>query len=341
MAPNPESRALSQGEIDALLANLEQVPAPPQAAPGQAGKVVKSYDFRRPDKLSKDQMRTLQLLHESFARQASTSLSAYLRTAVQLNLTSLEQGVYGEYLGQIPSDTLLHILSMDPLPGNALISIDLTASMAAADRLLGGPGDVPAELRAPTEIELALIQTIIASVLRALADAWSKVIDLQPAVRDVALDPRVVQIALKGDPVVVISLELGLLQCLGTVTLCLPYVVLEPTLPKLSAQMWFEGSGRGAGSHADLLRRNMESIDVELMAELGGAWVTLQELGQLKEGDVLLLDRSSDQTLDLLVGGKAKFRSRPGTTGNRMAVQVVGWVDEMHMSRDSRPGAAS
>jgi len=335
MDPLDGSRALSQAEIDALLNEVAHGSLEPEPSAEQRWKDVKAYDFRKPDKLSKDQMRTLQLLHESFARQASSSLSAYLRTAVQLNLMSIEQGIYGEFVEQMTSDTLMHILSMDPLPGNMLIGIDMTSCMAAVDRLLGGPGIAPAEARVPTEIELALMQTVVANMLRALADAWSKVVNLKPAVRDVVLDPRVLQVALKGDPVVAVTFELGMFQHAGVIAFCLPHSVLEPALPKLTAQMWFASAGRGGTSHVADLRRNLEGIDVELSVELGSTWVALGELGKLREGDVLLLDTASGQPLDLLVGGRRKFRCRPGMVGNRMAAQIVGRVEELELLAQS------
>lgn len=322
-----EARDLSQGEIDSLLAKLasasddSETEAPVQE---QTWKVIKGYDFRRPDKLSKDQMRTLQLLHETFGRMASSSVSAYLRSAVQMNLVSIDQGVYGEYVDQLASDTILYILTMDPLPGNVLIGIDLLSAMAAVDRLMGGMGAVPESAETPTEIELALVQTLVTSMLKGMKDAWARVSELNPMVRDVVLDPRFVQVALKTDPVVTVAFEMTIFHRSGTVTLCVPYVVLEPVLAKLSAQQWFASGTRGASLQVDQLRGNLDAVTVDVRVELGAASVTLNDLGNLKEGDVLLLDRTIDQPLDLLVGGRPKFAARPGMMGNKLAVQVLG-----------------
>ncbi|MHB8991374.1 MAG: flagellar motor switch protein FliM [Chloroflexota bacterium] len=337
-----DARELSQSEIDALLSRLssgegEEV----EAAPEERWKVIKTYDFRRPDKLSKDQMRTLQLIHETFGRLASSSLSAYLRTAVQLNMVSIEQGVYGEYIERMPPDTILHILGMEPLPGSVLIGLDRVAAMSAVDRLLGGTGLSPDTARTPTEIEVSLLQAFVGNMLRGLTEAWSRVVDLQPVMRDVVLDPRYVQVALRSDPVVVIALEVGLSQNSGTLTLCLPYVALEGILPKLTAQLWFASARRGGGTQqTDLLRQSLESVDIKVMVELGSTEVTLQELTELKVGDVVLMDRTVSQPLDLVIGGRRKFVVRPGMVGNKLAVQVVGKVEELEILDQLRQSAA-
>lgn len=336
-----DARELSQGEIDALLSKLATEGEEAEPAQEERWKVIKTYDFRRPDKLSKDQMRTLQLIHETFGRLASSSLSAYLRTAVQLNLVSIEQGVYGEYVERMPPDTILHILSMDPLPGSVLIGLDRVAAMSAVDRLLGGTGSNPDTTRTPTEIEIALLQTFVGNMLQGLTEAWSRVVDLQPTIRDVVLDPRYVQVALRSDPVVVIALEVALVQNSGTVTLCLPYVALEPVLPKLTAQLWFASARRGtAAQQTKLLRQSLESVNVEMMVELGSSSVTLQELTDLKEGDVVLLDRTVSQPLDLVIGSRRKFMVRPGMMGNKLAVQIVGKVEELEILEELRRSAA-
>lgn len=323
MDPSFESTTLSQSEIDALLSKLASGGGEEaEAVPQQPWKMVKVYDFRRPDKLSKDQMRTLQLIHETFGRLAGSSLSAYLRTAVQFNLVSIEQGVYGEYVERVPEGTILHILSMEPLPGNVLIGIDLLAAMAAVDRLLGGAGTPPETVRTSTEIELALIHTLVSNMLTGLTEAWGRVTDLQPLIRDVVLDPRYVQVALRTDPVVVIALEMSLSHCSGTVTLCIPYVAIEPILPRLNAQLWFASGRRGDDIRTSEVKGSLNIVGIDVKAVLGGASVTLQELLALSVGDVVLLDRTTSQPVDLIIGGKRKFLARPGLVGKKIAVQV-------------------
>lgn len=329
MDPSFESTTLSQSEIDALLSKLSSGEGEDtETESQQPWKLVKVYDFRRPDKLSKDQMRTLQLIHETFGRLAGSSLSAYLRTAVQFNLVSIEQGVYGEYVERVPEGTILHILSMEPLPGNVLIGIDLLAAMAAVDRLLGGAGTPPETVRIPTEIELALIHTLVSTMLTGLTEAWGRVIELQPVIRDVVLDPRYVQVALRSDPVVVIALEMSLSHCSGTVTLCIPYVVIEPILPRLNAQLWFASGRRIGDIKSSEIKENLDIVAIDMKVVLGEASVTLQELLNLNVGDVILLNRTTNRPVDLLIGGIRKFIARPGLVGKKMAIQVVGKTEE-------------
>ncbi len=346
MDPNFEARALSQSEIDALLSKLAADGTEPETPSAeQPWRMVKVYDFRRPDKLSKDQMRTLQLVHETFGRLVGSSLSGQLRTAVQLNLVSIEQGVYGEYVERVPEGTVLHILSMDPLPGNVLVGIDLLAAMAAVDRMLGGAGNPPETVRTPTEIELTLVNTLMANMLAGLSEAWSRVIDLRPAMRDVVLDARYVQVALKSDPVVVIALEMSLSHSSGTITLCIPYVTLEPILTRLSAQMWFASERKGGVAKAGEIMNSLASAEVDVKVVLGGAMVTLQELLELGSGDVIMLDRATASPVDVIVGNRRKYVAKPGLMGKRIAVQILEKTEEAllleHSALNAAPQASS
>lgn len=170
------SEVLSQAEIDALLNALstgEVDAASIQDQPAEAQ--VRPFDFERPSKFNKDQLRTLEMLHDAFCRVVQTQLSAQLRTYVELTVTSADQVSYGEFVRSMPFPTLINILSLRPLEGNALLEMNLPLALSVIDRMVGGPGAYRGRLRELTEIELALTRGLTDVMLLGLNEAWSTV----------------------------------------------------------------------------------------------------------------------------------------------------------------------
>jgi flagellar motor switch protein FliM len=182
-----ETQILSQSEIDALLSNLEsgQEPAPGGfVAPAVTAKTVKPYDFRRPDKFSRAQTRTLQTLHETFGRLIASSLAGTLRIPINVNLASIEQGIYDEFLQGLKSPTVLEIISFEPLPGSAVLEIELNLAFVFIERLLGGAGKGWNRNRELTDLEIALIKNLSNVMMGNLKDAWMNVMDIDPRLED-------------------------------------------------------------------------------------------------------------------------------------------------------------
>ncbi|MCL5256772.1 MAG: flagellar motor switch protein FliM [Chloroflexi bacterium] len=321
-----ESKILSQYEIDSLLSSLTtETPAEEESMlrrPQLAN--VKAYDFRRPDKFSKDHIRTLQMIHESFSRLIASSLSGYLRLGITTRLVSVEQLVYDEYLARIPAPTLLNIVSLSPLPGRSFLEISLPVAFAFLDRLLGGTAKSLQKTREPTDIELSLLNSITALLLNNLKEAWGNVIHLDPALEETSLSPQQIHGLLPTDVMVVFAFEARIMEAGGTMSLAMPYALLEPVLPKLSAQLWFTSSRQdGSGEAPSGLRRQVEKVAIPVQVQLGRAKVTLRELIDLQGGDVITLDTYLKDDVPVLVRGESKYRGRPGLVGKRMSVQIT------------------
>jgi flagellar motor switch protein FliM len=321
---------LSQAEIDALLSALStgEVDAD-EIQEEQRQRKVKVYDFRRPDKFSKDQIRTLYMLHENFARLLNTYLSAQLRAMVQVNVASVDQLTYEEFVRSLPNPSVISVLEMSPLKGNAILEINPSIIFAIIDRLFGGSGQVVAKPRALTDIEENIIRRILGRTLDTLAEAWKQVVPLKPVVEVIETNPMFSQIVPPNDMVVLITLQAKVGQGEGFINLCIPYLVLEPIMSKLSTTYWVAGNTRGSASeHIQSLQRRVEKIRVPLIAEMGKTSVNVQELLDLRKGDVLHLDKRITDDMQIMIGSHKKFLCKPGTIGSKLAVQITSVVRE-------------
>lgn len=324
-----DAKILSQWEIDALLKSLpaedgEGSTLSPSRAAVRLDRNVKPYDFRRPDKFSKDQIRTLLALHQGFARLVSTALSSQLRAVASVKLSSIDQSLYEEYVQQLPTPTVLYVITMDPMPGSILVEFSMDLAMVSIDRLLGGAGrllDQPHEI---TDIEISLLRSLSRSFLSSLTEAWENVATIRPKLQDIAFGSQMVQVASTNDVCIVVLFEVHVGEVMGGMSICLPYVTLEGLLPKLTNQAILVSGQRRAPTRADreALQWNLKRAEVTLSVCLGTAEVTTRELLDLQAGDVLRLESSVNRPLDVMVTGQTKFRGRPGLVGNRLAIRI-------------------
>ncbi len=328
-------KVLSQWEIDSLLGNGDILPGQEIRTPPAPAKIVRPYDFRRPDKFSKEHLRALQVIHESFARGAASSLSSYLRTGVQIRLSSIEQAVYGEYVEQLQTPTVVNIVTAEPLPGPLIIEINLGLAFAFMDRLLGGTGRIQQKAREVTDIELLLLRTIVKSLLLSLREAWSQLSAVTPNLDDLSFNPETVQAALPGDVGVLLLFEVRFGDTSSTVTMFVPYALLEPVIEKLSAQMWFSGIHKETLAGQEEIRRQLEKVEVPFVVNLGVTRVSIKEFLGLQEGNVIRLDTSADQELEVRVGGKQKYWARPGRVGRSLGV-VITRVSQEHTQKEAQ-----
>ncbi len=330
-----ESRALTQSEIDALLNQVADVSASPGSDDGALGagaisqdrpivRLIKAYDFRRPDKFSKEQWHTLQSMHDTFARQVSAAFSSRLRALVTVRLSSIEQGLYEEWQSQVPGQTVCYVLSMAPLDGNIVLEFSTDIAADVVDRLLGGNGVLVARDRDLGEIEITLLKTFARGFSNALEDMWSAITPIQVELNDISMDAGLVQVAGANDVVVTALFEVGIGSRLGAMSICIPYTVIEPVAASLSAQVWRQSGTTRQDAH---VREVVESLvrrsPIELVAEVGTATVPVSTLLAMHEGDTLILDRRTADPLTLLIDGRERFLCRPGVIANQNAVRVV------------------
>ena len=336
-----ESRALSQWEIDALLTQIPEgeseqssdgaAVAPAISQPDRAfTRQIKSYDFRRPDKFSKEQWTTLQVMNETFARLASAAFSSRLRTLSQVRLSSIDQGLYEEWQTQVPGQTVCYVLSLQPLAGNIVVEFNHDVASEVIDRLLGGTGLLLDRGREFGEIEMVLLRSFATTIGASLNEMWSAVAPISAELQDVSLDVGLVQVANPNDVVISAFFEVSIAEHLGAMSMWVPYAVLEPIASKLSAQIWHGGGAAPESTPRTraIVSAALNSASVEISVELGSVEIPVSAVLQMSEGDTLLLDSRPEHLLPMFVGGEHRFLCRPGTVGNQIGIRVHELVEE-------------
>lgn len=321
---------LSQGEIDSLLAALTSGELSVEEAKQDRDRSVKAYDFRRPNKFSKEHLRTLEMLHQHYARLLSSFLSGYLRTTVNVEVATVGQMIFEEFIRSIPIPTALVVFDMKPLEGSALIEINSQLIFQIIDLLFGGPGMAGDQKRELTDIEITVVRRLMTRVLENLAAAWQDFYAVTPQVQGIETNPRMQQLYSPNEVVALITFSVVINdEERGLINLCLPYIVLEPLISRLSVRQQFSRQAGGPGA-ADTGRLGywLGFSQVELNVLLGQAEITVRELLQLRENDILVLNRSVHQDLELYVEGELKFGVQAGRIGSNLAVQVVSLTGE-------------
>ncbi len=325
------SEILSQAEIDALLSALTSGPVKTEQAKkaDEPPKKIRVYDFRRPSKFSKEQIHTIQAIHENYARLLATYFSAHLRTVVQMAVHSVEQLTYDEFIRSLSNPTIMNIFQMDPLEGNAILEIHPSIVFTIIDRLFGGPGQAPENIRDLTDIERVVTEKVVARVLDILREAWDNIIQLKPKLDVIETNPLFTQIVSPSEMVVLISFRTQFGENEGLINLCIPYIVLEPIMGKLSAHYWFAGTAKETTQeNIARITRQIEKASLTVSAVLGKATIRVGDLLELQPGDVVILDNKLSDPVEILVGSKKKFFGRPGTIGSKLAVQIVSVIKE-------------
>ena len=325
---------LSQDEMDQLLNTLsvgDTVSKEKLAQQQTDQKRVKIYDFRRPDKFSKDQIRTVQMMHETFARLTTTALSAKLRSLVEVHVSSVDQLTYEEFIRSISNPTTLSLVNMDPLKGSCLLEIDPSTTFTIIDRLFGGLGERHKFSRELTDIELSVMEGVVVHILNNLREAWSNVLDLRPRLGTIETNPQFAQIVPPNEMVMLITLETKIGENEGMVNLCIPYLTIEPIIHKLSAQYWFSSIRRGESDISkQQIQGRLDKIQMDVSVEIGKVELSYADMINLRQGDVIKLNHSSIRDeFTLKIGERPKFKCRPGRIGAHLAIQVGESIEDI------------
>ena len=315
---------MSQSEIDSLLEALSTGSVDVDSITRDSGeKKIKSYDFRRPDKFSKDQLRAIQMIHESFTRQLTTTMSTMVRSMVSAEIASVDQLAYDEFIRSLVQPTVIGILEMYPFSGNALIEINPNLVFAIIDRMLGGRGEFTGKIRELTDIERTVVERLLMRMLELLEEAWSTVVDVRFRYENLESNPFFVQICPGTDMVLLVILKLKVSEVEGMVSICIPYFLMEPIMDKLSSQQWFASTGRKTDERSgEYLQKHLGKVRVPVALELGHTVLSVADVLQLSVGDVVKLDEVLGDPLDVRIGNMVKFKAVPGTSNGNYAAEI-------------------
>ncbi|MGG1401137.1 flagellar motor switch protein FliM [Bacillus salipaludis] len=309
---------LSQQEIDALLSALSSGELEASEVQEKKEK-VKVYDFRRAMRYSKDQLRSIARIHENFTRLLTTYLSAQLRTFVQIEIDLVDQVNYHEFISSIPSKTIINLFQVKPMDGKMVMEVNPQVAYAVIERMLGGQGDPAARTDSLTEIEIVLLQKIFARAFTMYQDAWKNIENINVKWEGIETNPQFIQIASPNDTVIIIVLRTTIGEITGPMTLCLPHLIVEPVLPKLTTHQWLSSMSKTNDKQQDLLKRNLDMVTVPVIAELGKGTLPVSDLLNLQVGDVIGIETGK---LKIKVGDSTRFLGNPGLQKGRYAVQI-------------------
>jgi flagellar motor switch protein FliM len=335
------TEVLSQNEVESLLnamGSASETPAaapPPPPSPAPRSSVpphrekITPYDFKRPERVGKEQMRALQTLHEGFGRNFGAALSALLRSIVEVKLTSVDQLTYSEFVFSLENPSCFNLLKADPLEGNLILDINPSILYPIIDRLLGGGREGGPLARRPlTEIELRLVSRITGLFLDELRHAWENVVDLKFEVVQVESNPQLVQIVPPNEVVVVVSFELTIGELRGMMNLCIPYNSIERIGGKLSANSWISyGKRQTTPESIDHLGHMLSSSLVELQVRLAQTKISTGEMISLRVGDVITTEKDVHHPVIVSVQGVPKYRARLGALKGHKAVLIDSTIE--------------
>lgn len=285
---------------------------------------VYPFDFKRPERVGKEQMRALQTLHEAFARNFGASLSGFLRTIVEVRVATCDQMTYGEFISGLPNPTSFNLVQSEGLDGQMCLEISPLIIYPIIDRLLGGTSqDLFIPQRPMTQIEARLVSNVTNRGLKSLAEAWESVRTLDFTVSATESNPQLVQIVPPNEVVVVIGLETKMASRAGTMNLCIPYNVIEPVMDELSAQSWFAPSKESKTAEiAKRLTSNLSRAPVKLSAVLAETTITLRDLSRMEVGDLIVTDKPSTAPAVLSVEGEPKYLGHVGKFKGSRALRI-------------------
>ncbi len=323
---------LSQEEVDALLSAVSEGDPQAEIRREPVEHVHTSrYDFKRPERISKEEIQGFQTLAELFARDLSTALGASLRAVARVSVISVEQTTYDEYAISISNPTSYNIIQLPPLDGNVILEFSPSLTFPIIDRMLGGRGAAIPENRELTEIEQRLTVKIIEIVLDTLIKTWRHVEEFSWKLVAQENDPQIVQIVAGSEIALVLRFELNVGDISGTTSLCIPAVVIEPLLERVGAEYTFYGS-RPQSRDAQAKKRIEEIVTeakVPIEADMVGSVISVGDLLKLQIGDIVRLDNSvaDESSITVSVRKKPKFKAKQGRIGNKQAIQIVSRIE--------------
>ncbi len=321
---------LDQSEVDALLAAVATggVESAQEVVTQRAHQVVKdvhTYDFKRPERVSKEQMRALEGIHETFARNFGASLSGYLRTIVEVRVATAEQLTYSEFIHSLPNPTNFNLLGAVPLEGQMCLEVSPLIIYPIIDRLLGGSNS---ELFIPqrplTMIEQRLVGRITDRALQTLTESWSELVEVTFSINEVESNPHLVQIVAPNEVVVVIGFEIKMGGRAGTMSLCIPFNVIEPVIGKLLSQGWLAYQRRAqAEDRGTDLASAIGATHVNVVGYLAETTITVDDLLTLRPGDILQTTKAPTDEIILQVEGENKFAAHLGRHKENLAAKIT------------------
>ncbi len=322
---------LSQSEIDLLLNNMPQESTPKpvfgQDDEGSKKNVVKEYNFARPPKFNKEQLRTLEIIFDNYARHVSSYLTGFLRTSTTIEVNTAEQLTYREFSNSLPTPVILSIFEMLPYKGSVILELSAGIGYAIIDRILGGQGTGIARLRDFSEIEKVLIRRVVGNMLNYLIEPWENVNNIKPRLEKIETNSQFAQIISPNEMVALVTLKIKIGSVEGFMNFCIPFIVIESDMENLNTRFWYVNAiDEEKVNYKDAMEDDIEKTTLSVRSILGKTYISVNEFVELQVGDVITLDSYVNSDLTVLVGDKPKFYGKPGIVKRKNSVLITGAV---------------
>ncbi len=325
------AEVLSQSEIDALLSALStgEVEGKELIIKDEDVHKVKKYDFRSPQKFSKDHIRTLELVHDNFARIISNYLSGQLRKNVKVDIESVEQITYEEFIHSIPNPTIITLFKMAPLQGNILLEINPEFSFQILDILLGGTGERISVNKEFSDIDKNIMKEVTTDLIKNLVLAWEDVLEVEPVFEELITNPTANQTLAPNEAVALLNFSVEIGKKTTFMNLCIPYLSVEKVLDKLIVQYWFRNEVTDELEEStEKIKNLLKTVDVSMRAEIGEVEITIDEFLKLVNGDVLRLGTKCNEPVKVFVEDEECFLAKPGIVGKNIGIELLDIIDK-------------
>lgn len=318
------SEILSQNEIDDLFKALTTGELDvEEMQKDRSKKNIKLYDFTRPSKFSKEQLRTLEIISENYARLVGSYLSGYLRNLVSVEVLNAEAVTYSEFTNSLTNPVILSIIDFSPLKGSVLLELSPNMGYAIIDRVLGGAGKSVHKIREFTDIEHIILERIFAQFANLLIEPWENVVELTPMLEKIETNSQVAQIISPNETVALITFSVRVGTVEGMMNLCIPHLVIEGIMDKLNTKFWFSKIEAVKDSvYQAHLEKRIQNATIPIKAVLGKTHITVQEFLDLQVMDIIKLDADLESDVNVYVGDLLKFKAKPGAFKNKSAIKI-------------------
>ncbi|MFO0830079.1 MAG: flagellar motor switch protein FliM [Phycisphaerales bacterium] len=286
---------------------------------------IRDYDFKRPERISKEQMLALHTMHENFARNFGAAASGFLRSIVEVRVVRIDQVTYQEFIGSLPSPTAFNLVRCPPLSGPFCLEVSPLTIYPIIDRLLGGSGkELFIPQRPPTLIEQRLIQKLLVRGMQALQEAWATAAQIEFELGEMEANPQLVQIVPPNEIVVAIGFEVRFGNRAGTMSLCIPSTTIEPILDRLSAQSWHvAASQEDTTTWGRRITHELTATHLDVDATLAETTMTVSELQSLEPGDLIVTGKPASAPVVVNVQGRPKFLASVGQSRGARALRIL------------------
>jgi len=319
------AKILSQNEIDALLTTVSSSDQDinEQVADDEQSRSIVAYDFKHPNRVSKDQIRTLENMHDNLAGHYGSSLSTITRTIVDVDLVSVDQITYSEFIMSLVTPSCTYTFAAPPMDAVCLVDFNPTLTFAFIDRMFGGGGKILEIERELTSIERTIMGRLASKLYHDLERSWENILKIKVEQKSFENNPQFIQIVPPGETVVVVSFQVKVFQSTGLLTICYPYVALEPIITKLSAQNWIDATKmKNLETDKNVNRRNIGLVEIDVSAILLETSLKMRDFLNLKIGDIVPSDTKINEPLEVFVNKRMKYLARPGLSGKKRAFQI-------------------